>query len=118
MPKIPLWLSPHKAYYKKEMRVRQKCLRYVDLLEYSTDDIKLKSRKYLALESLSCQWYLQVTERFKVDKKLYNFEHDKTIFEMELCTNEEHLISKIYKLLLKLETKDKLVKICMISWGK
>lgn len=78
-PKIPLRLSPHEAYYRKEMMVGQKWLKYADLSDYSTDDSKLKSREHLALESFNCQWflYLQLTERFKANKKKYNFEHDK-----------------------------------------
>lgn len=39
------------------------------------------------------QWfsYLQLPESFKVDKRNCSFEHRKAEFEIELCTNDEHV---------------------------
>ena len=41
---------------------------------------------------------------------MYGFEHCKTEFEIELCTNDEHVIAKMYKLLLKFETEEEQVE--------
>lgn len=47
--------------------------------------------------------YLQLLERLKVNKRVYGCEYCKTEFEIELCINDEHVIDKIHKLLLKFE---------------
>lgn len=36
-------------------------------------------------------------------------------FENELCIHDEHLIAKMYKLLLRFETEEEPVKGCMIN---
>lgn len=36
----------------------------------------------------------------------FNFKLRKTEVEIELCTNDEHVITKMYKLLLKYETEE------------
>lgn len=56
-------------------------------------------------------------ERFKLDKKNYEFERGKTEFDLKLCTNDDCTIDIIYKKLLKMETKEN-VKNCMIIWVK
>lgn len=64
----------------------------------------MKSRKDLEREGYKCQWGFfnaQLLERFKIDNPLYGFEEN--VYEMELGTNDEHLIAKMYKLLLKYE---------------
>lgn len=52
-------------------------------------------------------------ERFKLDKKNYEFERGKTEFDLKLCTNDDCTIDIMYKNLLKMETKGN-VKDCMI----
>lgn len=47
--------------------------------------------------------YLQLLERLKVNKRVCGCEYCKTEFEIELCINDEHVIAKIHKLLLKFE---------------
>ena len=37
---------------------------------------------------------------------------------MELCTNEEHVITKMYKMLLQMNLEYEQVKECMIKWAK
>lgn len=43
------------------------------------------------------------------------FTNEKTDFELELGTNDEHAIDKMYKLLLKMNTEDEYIKDCMIK---
>lgn len=62
-------------------------------------------------------FYAQLLERFKVDKWLYGFEETKAVFETELCTNDDHVIAKIYGLRLKYETEEQ-VKKCIIKWAR
>lgn len=81
-PKLPLWLYLQEAYHRKEMTGNYNWIRYKDLLEYHQGDIRLKTREDLTSQGFKCHWflYIQLSERFKVDKKLYEFERDKTIF--------------------------------------
>lgn len=39
-------------------------------------------------------------------------------FEKDVCTNNEHLIAKVYKLLLTMNQEDEYIKYCMIKWAK
>lgn len=49
-------------------------------------------------------------EKFKFDKRNYEFENDKTEVHMDMYTNDNHIIAKKYKLLPKMETEDEQVK--------
>lgn len=71
-------------------------------------------------EGVICQWlsYVRLLERFKADKRIFDFEHGKTEFEVDLCRNDEHVIVKMYKLLLKLEREGEQVKDWMIKRAK
>ena len=40
------------------------------------------------------------------------------MFEKELCNNVDHLISKMHKMLLKLNTEEAQVKECMVKWAQ
>lgn len=53
--------------------------------------------------------YVQLSERFKLDKKLYGF----TAGESQLEVEETQVISKMYKWLLKYKTEDVQVKECL-----
>lgn len=35
-------------------------------------------------------------ERFNMDNKRYGFKQSKTEFEIELCTNDIHVVAKLY----------------------
>ena len=62
---------------------------------------------------------MQMSERFKMDrKKARGFEHANSEFERALCRNDEHVITNIYKLLLRSETEEEQVKKCMIKWAQ
>lgn len=39
-------------------------------------------------------------------------------FDVELCANYDHIIAKMYKPLLKMDTDNGQVKDCMIKWVK
>lgn len=41
--------------------------------------------------------YVQLLERCKLNKRTFDSEHCMTEFKTELCTNNEHVIVKIYK---------------------
>lgn len=41
---------------------------------------------------------------------MFEFEKDRTTFEKELCTNNDHFISKMYNLLLNCNIEDEQVK--------
>lgn len=45
-----------------------------------------------------------------MDKKNYDFANKKTIFELTLCTDDEHVVAKIYKLLLKMNIEYEYIK--------
>jgi len=55
---------------------------------------------------------------FKLDKKELEFEQNKSEFEIQLCESDDHLIGKMYKLLLKGEMVEEQVKDCMVKWAK
>lgn len=59
----------------------------------------------------------QLMERSKFEKN-YDFENGQTEVDLEMCTNDYHIIAKVYILLLKMETEDEQVKDCMgkIFW--
>lgn len=40
-----------------------------------------------------------------MNKGIIGIEEKKTEFEVELCKNDNHIIAKMYKLLLRLETE-------------
>lgn len=71
-------------------------------------------------EGRTCQSfaYVQLTGRFKLDKETFDFTNEKTDFELDLCTNDEHTIGKMYKLLLKTKMEVEYVKDCTIKWAK
>ena len=94
--------------HRRDLTSLHNWLTYNDLLELSQGEYKLKSRENLLEEGHVCQWfsYLQIKERFKLDKKNCEFEQTKAEFETALCTNDEHVIAKLYKLLLRYETED------------
>lgn len=46
-------------------------------------------------------------ERFKVENKAFRIEQQKAECEVELCTNDEHVIAKMYELLLKFQMEEK-----------
>lgn len=57
--------------------------------------------------------FLQLSERFKIDKWIHGIEQYRTEFEMDCVWNNEHVIAN-YKFLLKFETKEEQVKECSI----
>lgn len=42
---------------------------------------------------------IQVVKGFKIDKRTFGLEYCKNEFEIELCTIDEHVIAKTYKLI-------------------
>lgn len=81
---------------------------YPEILEFSQVDCKIKCREDLTIEGYLCQqgfFNVKLLEKLKVDKICYGFEQCK--FETKLCTKDEYVIFKMYKLLLKLETEEK-----------
>lgn len=50
--------------------------------------------------------------------KVPGIEFDKMEFENELHTNDEHVINKIYKHLLRFELKEEQAEECMVKWAK
>lgn len=58
--------------------------------------------------------YAQLRKIFKIDNGIFGIEQQKT--EFQLLTNEEHVIVKIDKSLLKFEMEE--VKNCMIKWAE
>lgn len=58
------------------------------------------------------QWvlYAPLRERFNIYKKMPEIKQYKTPFENEWWTNDEHVIAKMYKHLLRIETEDEQVK--------
>lgn len=65
-------------------------------------NVKRKLGKiYEKTDIIAKVFYAQLLVRFKLDKQLYSFEGYKTVFEMELCINDAHVITKMNKLLLK-----------------
>lgn len=76
---------------------------------YRQGESEIKSKEQVAE---GCQWftYLQLLERFKLGKRIYAIEHCEADFEIELCTNDVHVIDKMYKLLLTFETEEQQVK--------
>lgn len=51
-------------------------------------------------------------------KRSLDFEYPKSEFEKELCTNDYHVITKMYALLLKFETEKGQVKESMVKWAE
>lgn len=51
------------------------------------------------MEGCTCQMFARVhwVERFTLDKKNYDIANEKTDFELDLCTNDEHVAAKMYK---------------------
>lgn len=76
-------------------------------------DCKIKSREELMSKGHTCQWFsnVYVLERFKLAKITFDVEHDKMSLKQN-CGNE-HVITKMYKHLLKFETEKEKVKGCM-----
>ena len=118
--KIPCWVSSQEAMHRRDFTMTHKWLTYNDLLELSQGEYKLKSRENLLEEGYVCQWfsYTQIKQRFKIEEKNGGFEQAESEFGIALCTNDEHVIAKLYKLLLKYETEDEQVKDCMIKWAQ
>ena len=50
--------------------------------------------------------YVQLSKRFKADRKVFEFKEETFMFEKGLCSNEDHLISKVFKMLLKFDTEE------------
>lgn len=71
------------------MTTKQKCLMYTGVY------LKLKQEK-IWNQTVICHWfsYIQLKERFKVD----DFENDDIEFGVELCTNDDHITVKVFKL--------------------
>lgn len=90
------------------------------MLEFSQVEYKIKLRKDLITEEYTYQWisYLQISERIKVAKRLYGFEQAKTTAETQLYRNDEHVIAKMCRLLLKFETEEKQVQESMLECAK
>lgn len=51
------------------------------------------------------EFVYKLLERFKVDKQIYGFDNNKTVFETDFCTDNVHVIAKMYTFLLKYERK-------------
>lgn len=49
--------------------------------------------------------FLKLLERFKVGKIIYGFDHRKTEFETEFCTNDQHVMTKMYNFFMNYETR-------------
>lgn len=60
---------------------------------------KLKTREGLETEGHTCQSlaYVQLTGRFKLDKETFDFTNGKTDFELDLCTNDEHVVARMIR---------------------
>lgn len=95
-PKNPLWLSAQETFYRWKLIGKHKCLKY-DILELSREQLKV--------EEYSCQWfsYLQLWERFKVDKKFMML--NTMWFLKQNSVQMTNVIAKMYNYLLKFETK-------------
>lgn len=46
------------------------------------------------------------------------FDQPMTVFKTDVCTNDQHIIAKMYKILLKFDIEEEQVKECMIQWLK
>lgn len=57
------------------------------------------------------------TETVKLDKRFYGFQQSKIELEIELCTNTEHVIAKMYKRMLKYKIEGQM-KECTIKWAE
>uniref|UniRef100_A0A2D4G001 Uncharacterized protein n=1 Tax=Micrurus corallinus TaxID=54390 RepID=A0A2D4G001_MICCO len=81
--------------------------------------VTLKSNEQLGLEGGVCHWftYLQLNERFKLDKKRYGFEFLKNELDILLHGSDKH-ITRVYKLLLNFYLENEYVKHGMIQWAK
>lgn len=68
----------------------------------------MKTRESFLLQGYDFQWFLyaQLSGRFKCDKMLSIFDQSTTVFEIELCINGQHVIAKMYKLLLKFKMEE------------
>lgn len=75
------------------MTTKQKCLMYAGVY------LKLKQEK-IWNQSVICHWfsYIQLKDRFKIDKKNYDFENGEIEFGVELCKNDDHITVKVFKL--------------------
>lgn len=106
------------SFSRCEMGTKQKHLMYRNILDFYQDDCRLKMRESLLLQGYDYQSFLyaQLSEIFKLDNKMSGLDKSRIIFETELCTNVQHVIAKLYKLLLKFEMEKEHVKGFMTKW--
>lgn len=67
---------------------------------------------------MSLVYLFTVKRKVQFRLKNCNFEAAKNEFEMILCTSDEHLIAKVYKIWLHLNLENEYVKNCMIQWAR
>lgn len=69
------------------------------MLEQEYGKYKIKSKEQLVAGGFNFQWfsYVQLRERFKEDNRTFLIKKQKTKFEVEWYTNDEHAVVKMYK---------------------
>lgn len=118
LPNLPLWVSTQEAFTRIENHNKKEYIRYKNLLKFDGINQKLKTREELENENIICHWftYFQLKEQYKIDGKNYQFTKMENNWDNILEKEEEHLISKIYKILLEMKTKDIKIKKYMRKW--
>jgi len=118
LPGIPLWVSPQEAGVKIVTQIDKDYIKYQNLLKKEGNNYILKTREELENENIKCHWlmYFQLREQYTIDKKNYQFIKEENNWVNILERDNEHLISKLYKILLEIKTKDIKIKNYMKKW--
>lgn len=118
--KIPLWCSPHEAFFGKEKIPKQNWIRYSDLIKETQDDIEMKSQEELKDSGIYCHWYLfrQLRERWRMDKKLVGIQKKRSDWEENTLKGKKKLISRYYKMIMDWETEDEIIRHSMVRWAQ
>ena len=115
-PDISPLITPAERIYEVTNVKPSKILTYGDLVDGNG---KPKTYQELRIEGDKILWFthLQWQSRLKTD--LFGYENKLrtlTEFEQTIKMGKSHVLSKIYKLLLKYETEMEQTKICMVKW--
>lgn len=89
-------------------------LQYTELLTFVEKRVYLKNKEKLGGGFyLSMVTYAQLLENFKLNKN--TFTDERTGFKKDVCTSNEQLIAKVYKLLWVMNQEDEYIKDYMIK---
>lgn len=114
--KRPLWIVPQEVIQFVAGSKEAEPHTYGDLVKFENKQSILMKEEELE-KKINWWFYIQIKDLFNKDIKQYGIRKDNSELETILIEEEHKVISKIYKILLKWDTINELVKEQMTKWA-